>query len=489
METEADGSDDVSSPESFLRSAVIKEDAGVTSPPPQQAAPSQPTDSSDLTDTSPVDAPPTEPHRRPAVLSWADGRSTVWEDPKAATIGKGATGTVLRGFIEPAPEGHGQGEEAAIKIVVLGSLTDKEDREDTIKELQVEVDRLQRLGGAPPFLPLLAAHTNEDQPLTYTNTKGLPKEALCIATPLLHANEWVEMSRLFGWAQPHEGDRIHNLYQAIVRLEDEGFTEEAKAAFTDTVEVITRALILACEAHIAAVGQGVLHLDGAMGNVMLRRSALRPGAALSVNDVHFIDLANSLATNPPRPPSTPSNGPSPAPPTFLGDKAVLVPTERAERMARGQMPNGGRWNRAPELVAALGPPAGASAIQERTATGLGRTRRQLRAEGVLVGDGNCEAVWMGPPAPVFAFGMTLHQVLRASPITGVVMREETDTARKDEELLRKYAALMALEWEAHYDALMDAEGQPTESPVFLRIVQLRDNFKGLTRSAGLRGGL
>ncbi|CEL91959.1 unnamed protein product [Vitrella brassicaformis CCMP3155] len=277
-----------------------------------------------------------------------DGQHASWPDAKAARIGEGTRGKVLWGPLQPPQHGHGS--DAAIKMIRLDRFPESH-REGIAR--QIEEERLRLLGGEPPFLSLLAANTDPSQPATYTDNQGVQENVLCVAmTPL--GDEWVELKRIFEGTP--EGERAHDVSAALARLEEGGFSDKAITAFVDDIGVITRALLLVCAVHIAALRQGILHYDGFWSNVMLRRSALlpsTPATSLSLNDVWLLDLADTLIIRPPTPsPQTDISPQPPAPPSFMGSQAVMLPSSIPRRWAEGKMPVSTRWITAPELLPA-----------------------------------------------------------------------------------------------------------------------------------------
>ncbi|CEL95491.1 unnamed protein product [Vitrella brassicaformis CCMP3155] len=429
--------------------------------------------------TSLPPAAPTPP--TPAVLTLQDGHHATWPDDEVGWLGHGTRASVRRGVLQPPYEGQGIGRDAAFKI---GWLADMEARlqQKVAREFEVEGARLRALGGNSPFLSLLAVNTNRRRPAIYTNTEGIQAEALCVAmTPL--GEDWVEVGRLFGWTGVSEMQRAYSLMEALQRLEEGAYSDEAIAAFVDEVTVITRALYLICLAHIAAVKRGILHFDAFVNNVMVRWDALLSrNAPLTLDDVRLLDLANTIAIRPkirpPGPSLHPPDGHAPTPPAFMGTRAALVPLLDDRKEAERQIPDSTRWLSPPELAALcrgvpdvpVPPPAASEAApsgkKRRAWDGMARLGGKLRAEGVLLGEGDSRAMWVGQPTLVWAFGMLSHMAMRSdcpdSTVFDIHGVDNDNDRRTQESVVQLHERLMVAEWDDHHSRLMTPTGQPLD---------------------------
>ncbi|CEM35594.1 unnamed protein product [Vitrella brassicaformis CCMP3155] len=313
----------------------------------------------------------------------------VFEGGEAAIVGEGVTGVVRAARLQQGGREH----EAAVKMAFVGDPADpawaKKER-----EFEVEEERMRQAAGRYPFLHLLASDTDPQNPAIVTGADGSRREALCIASPLLSEDKWVELSVFFGWrpARPgSKGETKHNVVDACeaFAFAKEGNTPEARAELWRETIIITRALLLVLEAHEAAYSLGMLHLDGFCNNIMLPRAALEsptPSASAASAAVaadggdeqraKAIDLVNVIVAKARAEHSIP-------PPDHLGPFAVLVSTDFEERRKQKQLPTGTATFTPPEVQAVLSGPSS--------------------------GEGD---VWLGEPTLAWSFCMLIYAAAR-----------------------------------------------------------------------------
>ncbi|CEM33869.1 unnamed protein product [Vitrella brassicaformis CCMP3155] len=166
-------------------------------------------------------------------------------------------------------------------------------------------------------------------------------------------------------------------------------------------------------------------------NVILKWSALRSASPQQPADVGrsvtFIDLANTVKVE-----STTST-----PPPFLDPAtSALTPLRLARRLAADQAPEGTPGFRPPESVLLnIAVKQEAENEDDSDLIAASELKRLLRADGILVGEGEEEAVWRGSLRPALE---SYSQVLW----------KET---------------LAVLEWQDHMDQFVAPEGRPLSS--------------------------
>ncbi|CEM35586.1 unnamed protein product [Vitrella brassicaformis CCMP3155] len=330
-----------------------------------------------------------------SILISSGSSSIVFEGGEAAIVGKGVTGVVKRGRLQQG--GH---EEMAVKMAFVG---DPSDPAWVKKEagMKVEEDSMRQAAGRPPFIDLLASNTDSESPAIVTDTDGTTRPALCIASPLLSGDKWVELSEFFGWEEASpgsEGKTKHNLVEACDAFDKEGNTPRAREELWRETIIITRALLLVLEAHEAAYSLGMLHLDGFYNNIMLPRAALESptpsasaaSAAAAADDgdkqrAKAIDLVNVIVAK------ARSEHPTP-PPEHSCPFAALVPTDPQQQRQQRQLPAGTTTFTPPEVQALLsGPPS---------------------VEG---------AVWLGEPSLAWSFCMLIYAAALGRPMGDVLL--------------------------------------------------------------------
>ncbi|CEL92834.1 unnamed protein product [Vitrella brassicaformis CCMP3155] len=424
---------------------------------------------------------------------------TIVFDREQAELGSGGTALVLKGVL-PREDGSG-GDEVAFKIARLQPDADddefgedsesddsseedpeeddrrkEESREEDLSRrrpgMRQELKRQQHLRAfqgrevparVPPFVNLYAAEVDPQSPATYTNTRGDAIPALCIAMPVVSGgageeHRFVELGDMSGWLN-------NTVMHSDKARRDKGSIDPQERKVLRRVSMLTKALLCTAKTHKLAMRRA-LCIDHFHNNVMLPKAALEsPSSALQQSDTAagtvLLDLANTLTPTP-----TPSL-PSP-PPAYLGPHVVVLPLDKAAQAAQGQYPEGCTpWHVSPELwVAMKGPPVDDEADEEaagatgRINAGFNRTRRQLRAEGLLVGERKSEALMLGEPTIVAGIAKAMSVVMRADLKVRTAIRDAKALGAAEEP--RAAEELLLADWDHYTATIITQDGRPLE---------------------------
>ncbi|CEM35035.1 unnamed protein product [Vitrella brassicaformis CCMP3155] len=343
------------------------------------------------------------------------GHEFEWLDPKADELG--IPGQCVRRARIPTRDGLG----FVDGTVKYAKFEDGQKAQAAL--FQREAKRMRDYDGNPLFLPLLFGDTDPvDCPMLQKNKDGRVTEskAVAIGMLLLDGEEWIEQRALL---LPLEVPPPHNVYKIAEKLKEESTAEE-KAAVAGDLLVITEALILIIRAHIKAAEGGLICSDHFRSNIFLRRSALPFSAAQQTSSV--------------------------PPPPFMATGSTLIPLSVAGRESVDQDPSGTASFRPPEqlllTIQALEEdaqrkadtpssttayqrrmgldPRAPSAKLDRIRAAIRKLKGELKAQGVLVGKGGDEKVWMGLPSLVWGIAALIHAVLRGEDLQGPMMDED-----------------------------------------------------------------
>ncbi|CEL91611.1 unnamed protein product [Vitrella brassicaformis CCMP3155] len=327
---------------------------------------------------------------------------------------------------------------------------------------------------------------------------GNPIPCVAIGMPLLGEERWVEMSKLL-----FETEHKEALFNVRLLANMTGRTPSDRLAIREGLLVITRAVREAIRGHKEALKHKMLCIDHFLNNVFIEWSALlgddspsRPLACQPASTCHsrFIDAANVVKMQQPGPAMTPTtDAPPPSPPAHLAPTCALVPLTAAAKQAEQQAPAGTRSFRPPELIAVYvaemeeyarkpdGLPSGETfdgllsgvpANQGETITAnvrqlAERLREQFKSDGELVGEGEKEGIWMGPPTIVWGLAALLHSVVRGHTLTRhliarlIVRAGVIEKAVYDRAPLFREDTLRGLDWDAALDEVTGTDGRPT----------------------------
>ncbi|CEM34310.1 unnamed protein product [Vitrella brassicaformis CCMP3155] len=117
---------------------------------------------------------------------------------------------------------------------------------------------------------------------------------------------------------------------------------------------------------------------------------------------------------------------------------VLRHGRQSSRIGLPILTGSSTWLRAPEFQAALlgdtvEPTATSrdmSPLSQRIHRGMERLTRQIRRDGVVVGEGDRRATWLGQPTSVYGFGAMMEKVIRGGGISCVVMADVAERERR-----------------------------------------------------------
>ncbi|CEM39229.1 unnamed protein product [Vitrella brassicaformis CCMP3155] len=352
---------------------------------------------------------------------------------------------------------------------------------------------MRQFGGQPPFVKLYAAEVDPQAPATYTNTRGDAIPALCIAMPLVKIgadkeHEFVELS-----------NRKERLNVAVCLANkareavDPQLLRMVRQMVLESVSMLTNALLCTAKAHRLAIRRA-LCIDHFHHNVMLSKDALQSSSSeLQQSDTAagtvLLDLANTLA------PTPPASLPSPPPPAYLGPHVVVLPLDKAAQAAQGQYPEGCTpWHVSPELWVAMKGPIDDEADEEaaravgRINAGLKRTRQELRAEGLLVGEGKSEALMLEEPTIVTGIARAMSSVMSAEWQVETAIRDAEALGAAEEDEADKAAQELLLADLDHYTAtIITQDGRPLDCRKDLLGEPICAAAKGLRRRQSERG--
>ncbi|CEL92925.1 unnamed protein product [Vitrella brassicaformis CCMP3155] len=415
-------------------------------------------------------------------LSLTTGQHFEWDDYEAAKVGSSGRTEALRTLI-PTSDGHIDG---VVKVAKEG----RAPLQSLAEDLQREARRMREVGGeppqgSPPFLPLLFEDADPTHCPTFRKD-GTETKCVAIGMPLMAAEEWVEQSGLLLTYdnEARAGAPPHNLH-TIVDAATDGSTAEERRAIARDLLVITDALALLTKGYLCAAERGLLLMDHFMRNIFLKRSALQlstapsqqtplpaPTSAAVEESVRFIDMADMVKVQP-----------SPlAPPPFMGPNSTLMHLREARRKAADQTHNATCYLRPPEMVLAMVAaaeedgekkaadpsaitmykktmnlnPRNPSAKLNRIRAAYANLKKELVAEGVLVGEGETEAIWIGRPSLKWGASMLANPVLR-----GQSLQSELAEGQGVHAIVRAEVTTM-VEWAQEMSKWVRKDGRPLD---------------------------
>ncbi|CEM38177.1 unnamed protein product [Vitrella brassicaformis CCMP3155] len=424
------------------------------------------------------------------ILTTPSGRQV----PLPYKLGRGSRAIVRGGFVdncyrafkvatEPQPDDSTAN---GVWRVACEEMTVEVERMATIQAMREE--RNGQRASVRPFLRLFSAATRPDDGATYQESPSKPPRR-CV---------YIEMQPLNGPDTPATTGYI-SLHDLIFK---KGYNlPEITAKHKGNPEIILRRVTRLARAlqWAAATLKRALEEDGlvcpdhGLNNVFVNSVALD---CTNRTDTFIIDLANTLHTSPPGPSMCSDDGTIPSPPPSHRP-AALIPTKRAARKAEKQLPTFIKFHAAPEQLAFLvqtlkeNPTGqdvqewGGDAIERpgmwESINGLSNeARAELRQQGLWVGEGSREGMWMTSHTLAFNLGCTAHNAIRGELYSTPLLAKrcpkppqkppknatEAEKTAYDQQLeafgqeVNVLQAMVSLDWDRVRRAIMDQEGHP-----------------------------